>query len=195
MKNRKPVLVFLFMFLTFGIYILYWLFSLIEEINAYNKEEKIKYKNTIIKFICIFSTVVILFSIMILSFDLSVNNEINGSTIILYLICWVLCLYWIITIVKTLWKISIELQQIQIKNNIIAPIEPILTVVLFFIYFIGIIYLQSHINKTVKIIGEEKINIKNSIKCSFIFVRLLFVLYIILFVGLIMNNNYIRYFA
>jgi hypothetical protein len=192
MKTRKPVLVWLFTFITGGIYFLYWLFSLIEEINIYNKEEKINFRKLILKFSCILSVFVILFSIIsFLINSLIGSNEFNPILIILFFICWAFGIYWIVLIVITLRKISIELQQIQIKNNVL-PIDSILTVVLFFFYFIGIIYLQNHINKTIKNIGEEKVNTNKSLKIALIYAAIIIIFCGIMSIGLIKNVSSIQ---
>ena len=75
-----------------------------------------------------------------------------------------------------MWKISTELEKIQIENNIVAPIKPNLSILLMLLYFSGIFYLQIHINKTIGIIGEEKLNTNYSkiIALTFLIIILLF---------------------
>lgn len=54
MKRQNSALVLLFGFATGGIYLIYWLLCLVEEINHYKNEERINYKQLIIKFSCVF---------------------------------------------------------------------------------------------------------------------------------------------
>jgi threonine/homoserine/homoserine lactone efflux protein len=168
MKKRKPVLVWLFSLLTGGIYLIYWLFSLIEEINAYNKKEKINYKKTVIKFSVVLSLFFILILLCIFFAESLSNNNTESMPVmiimflVMILVCWIVGVCWIVLILKTIWKIAVELRQIQIENNVISPIETSLSVILIFLYFANFIYLQSHINRTVEIIGEEKINTRKS---------------------------------
>ncbi|MDR1838416.1 MAG: hypothetical protein LBQ93_02360 [Treponema sp.] len=142
MRKRISGLVYVFCLFTGGIYFIYWILSLVLEINKYFNEEKIKFKILLIKFISVFVFYSILF------FNLfRFTKETNKLFIVLFFVCFVLAIYWLCLIINTIVKIVKNIYIIQENEKIEMKLDKALCLVLFFVYFIGIIYLQMNINK------------------------------------------------
>ena len=145
MKNRIVGLVYVFSLFTGGIYFIYWLLNLVYQINQYFKEEKIKFKLLIIKLSITFITYIALLFIGIKLF-----NADNGFSILVFFICFALGIYWLFLLISTLLKIVKSVEIIQEMENIEPKINKEFCLVMFLIYFIGIIILQKNINKIAK---------------------------------------------
>jgi hypothetical protein len=148
MKKRIVGLVYIFPFLTGGVYFIYWILSIVYEINQYFKEEKIKFKLLLMKFAMTFIAYLTLLSIIIL-----INGE-NKLFFILFFLCFAFAIYWFYLIISTLLKIVKYVFIIQELENIEPKINKEFCLVMFLIYFIGIIILQYNINK----IATKQIN-------------------------------------
>jgi len=142
MKKRVVGLVYLFPFLTGGIYFIYWILSLAYEINQYFKEEKIKFRSLIIKLSITFIVYMILFFIIIKS-----SNEDNNLSILVFFTCFAIGIYGLFLLISTLLKIVKNIEIIQEMENIEPKINKEFCLVMFLIYFIGIIILKKNINK------------------------------------------------
>ena len=141
MKKRIVGLVYLFPFLTGGIYFIYWILSLVYEINQYFNGEKIKFKLLLVNFIITLIAYLSLLSIIILL------NRDNKLFFLLFFICFALAIYWFYLIISTLLKIVKYVFIIQEMESIEPKINKEFCLVMFIIYFIGIIILQNSINK------------------------------------------------
>ncbi len=146
MKKRNPGLVFLFTFLSGGVYFIYWIFSLVEEINYYRKQEVIKYKPLIIKFLVVFFAYMVLFFLL---FDLIRLEEWSILFFISFITCFALAIYWFVLIIGTIRKIGKEVKKIQDEKNANDKISVDLLTVLMLVDFVGIVYLQYYINKLI----------------------------------------------
>jgi hypothetical protein len=90
---------------------------------------------------------------IILFFGLfSFVKESNKLSLVLFLVCFILTIYWLYLIINTIVKIVRNIYIIQENENIEMKLDKTLCLVLFFIYFIEIIYLQMNIFKIVGII-------------------------------------------
>jgi len=150
MKKRIVGLVYLFPFLTGGIYFIYWILSLIYEINQYFNEEKIKFKLLLVNFIITIIAYLSLLSIIILL------NRDNRLVFLLLFICFALAIYCFYLIISTLLKIVKYVFIIQEMEGIEPKINKEFCLVMFIIYFIGIIILQNNINKIAMKQSEKK---------------------------------------
>ncbi|ULQ60496.1 hypothetical protein K7I13_04100 [Brucepastera parasyntrophica] len=165
MKRRCPGFVYISMFLTGGIYLFYWLFCQIEEINRYRKTEVIKYKRTIVQFVSVFSVFVILFTAIFYQ-DPFHDNTLSG---VAYFFCCILAVYWIILIIVTVRRIGAEVKKIQKEKGITRELDLVTLVVLFFIYLSAPAYLQSNINKIIDLENPREKNSKKPLLVSLFF--------------------------
>ena len=136
MKKRKIGFVYFFSLFTCGIYFVYWLLSLVSEINQYFNENKIKFKTLAIKLI-------ITFIVLILIIQLQ-NIEENK---LLFYISFLLGIYFLFLIISTLYKTIKYVYIIREIENIEPKINKEICLMMFLIFYSGIIILQRNINE------------------------------------------------
>jgi len=136
MKIRRIGLVYFFSIFSCGIYFIYWLVSLVYEINKYFNEKKIKH------------TLVILLIIVFIIFMLSVQIlNIIKNEILLYFLCYPLGICYLLLITSILFKIIKYVYIIQEIECIKQKINREICLMMFLVFFSGIIILQGNINE------------------------------------------------
>lgn len=174
MKKRNPGLVYLFCFLSGGIYFFYWLLSLVEEINNFREREVIKYRPLIIKFLVVFFCYILLFF-----FPFRSLSDIGQSPVLVavyLLLLFGLALFWLVLIIGTIIKIGKEVEAIQFEMQFPKTINTDLLIVFMFLYLTAIPYLQSNINKITDVQPSPVKNSRKPLVISLVFLFTLLIL-------------------
>jgi len=143
LKARSPVFVYFAFWISFGIYFFYWLFSISTEINKYRGKQIVNIRVVAIKLALVFA----IYSAVIAILFQNIRTIAWPMNSLLFLLCFGLGIYWFVLIVGALVTIGKEVRHLQRERSLYNLINPTALGILFFVYFIGIIYLQIHINR------------------------------------------------
>ncbi len=139
LKQINPVVAFLFVFITFGVYLLYWGQYLADNLNQIT-ESKIVDKSILKKlFTIIFVTFLVIFGVLLTIGPVSFSNVTEGTattiTVIFY-IGFALASLWIVGIIYYFCYISYKIDRLLEANNakLTSPCLSILITIIFFFY-------------------------------------------------------------
>ncbi len=131
----KPIVAYLLIWITCGFYGIYWAYKVMNYINTTKNEKIYNFKK------------IVLFVIIFFAIDIPLFLSINESCPILFLIVFVLHIIWLILVFKYVYSFSFHIHNIQKENSIDHYISPKKTILLMFLYFTAIPYIQHHLNK------------------------------------------------
>lgn len=146
MKRKSLFLVWLYTFITFCVYLLYWLFDSMKVINQLKEKTVFSIKKESTLMVGLFVIYLVLFSRHYLTI-IKVTNQIieNG----LFIITSVIALIWVIKLITLLYKIAVNIFELEKNLNIDNKCKPSLIFILFLLYFTVIPYLQKHLNSVI----------------------------------------------
>lgn len=142
---HSPAVAFIFGLLSGGVYFFYWIYRMMRDINSLSSSPVFKIKR-IIRFSVMYLFVYcILFAY--LGLLLITRNQEREPQILSYSIfLWVMSFGWIAFGAYLLFKISEALSQIQKKHALTLIASPNRAILLFFLCFLVVPYLQKHLN-------------------------------------------------
>ena len=142
MNKKNPFLVYILFWITLGIYGFFWFASVMDFIN--------KQSNKHIYNVKLVMTSVIAFLVIVMTAEMNFmpSGPKRGFTLLLFFVFFFINLGWIAFLSFSLHHVSKHIKQIQESRGIEKQIKPGLSAFLFFVYFTGIAYIQTHINRT-----------------------------------------------
>ncbi|MDQ2088232.1 hypothetical protein RBH29_17550, partial [Herbivorax sp. ANBcel31] len=156
LKKRKPVIVYLLTLITMSLYFFFWMFQLMSELNTLSRKRVFNIKR---KVIVIFSILIPYILIFILLGNPAVIKTLYFF--ILFLLGFALVILWLIIIIRNLIQISNQISIIEADNSIENRISKDKTILLFFLYFTVIFYIQSHMNTIIDCSLNNEMTLEN----------------------------------
>ena len=132
MKKRKIGFVYIFSIFTGGIYFIYWLLSLVYDINQYFGETKIKFKTLASKLIMTF----IIITVIIELFNVGILDILDEENRLLFFMCYPLGIYFLFLIITTLYKIIKHVYIIQEIECIDDKINKEICLMMFLVFLV-----------------------------------------------------------
>jgi uncharacterized membrane protein len=162
LKQINPIVAFLFVFITFGVYLLYWGQYLADNLNQIT-ESKIVDKSKLKKlFTIIFVTFLVIFGVLMTIGPVSFSNVNEGTATIITIIFYIgftLASLWIAGIIYYFCYINYKIDRLLEANNakFTSPFLSIcITIIFFFIFFLFVPFTQYKMNSLIKISSMKK---------------------------------------
>ena len=151
MIKTSPLLSWVFSFLTSGIYSIYWLYNRSELINELNQANILNGKKMLTRILVAY---IFAFFLLFIVPYLIPNRE--GSIIhslelfrIVQVALLVSFIVFLRLVIKSFYKVGYAIQRIQSKLNSNKKCSPHLSWLLFFVFYLNVPYLQSHLNNVI----------------------------------------------
>lgn len=145
MKKRNPIITYLFLCLSCGVYLFYWLFITMKEINIIEGKIIFDVKK---KLIILFSILIPEFIVLLIfQYYTPIFKSVYFG--MLYTIGSISGLSWLAMIIAYYAQLGKSVGQLEVKYNIDRPTTGGKAVLFFFLWFTVIPYLQSHKNKLI----------------------------------------------
>ena len=149
---HSPFLSFILVWLTGGLYLFYWLYRMMRDVNNMSSSQVFRIRRIIWGAVAYLVCFVALFSICCSSF---VGREAAFTPvgIGLLLICWFMAMGWLCGVGYLLVKISKCISTFQTQRGLTRRASPGLSVLLLFVYYTVVPYLQSQMNS---VLSQDK---------------------------------------
>jgi len=134
---------------TFGVYFFYWILELMKEINTLSDEVKFDVKKKLTNVILILVPYLIIFVIMEYTFR-------TPFFFILFCAEFILAVLWFVMIIKYIKQVCNGIALLEQEAQVEKKISGGRAILLFFLYFTAIPYIQSHMNKIIDSINNKQ---------------------------------------
>ena len=154
MKKRKPLIVFLLQEFTLGIYYHYWIYVNLKNINEIQEKKifNVGIKMTFLLFFYPFSLLLYFFT----KFQAN-TSDVNSIGSFSYIVIMILGLCWIITNLLYIWQICTQINEIKHIKRIEKQINRTGITILMFLFGIGVINIQMHMNEIIDKINDNQL--------------------------------------
>jgi len=146
--RRSPLIVFILVWLTIGLYGIYWLFDTVRLLNS--RHHKKKYNTRFLGWAVGIFLGTYLAGILFVDIAMRSGTTISPGLQILLMILFLMALLWNLFVIFGVSNISRRIREVEIQDDIEDPINPGISLLAFFFFFTAFPYMQHHINRIVQ---------------------------------------------
>ena len=146
MKSRRPLVVYLLLWITLGFYGIYWYLRAVDFLNSFDQEN---YQDTrkIKSFVFVFLAIYISgFTYVYIENLRGVVQPEQPALMAILIVLFLMALSWNVLVPVVLVRLAARLRQIQTEHGIENPASPWRTLLAYFLWFVSFPYLQHHLN-------------------------------------------------